>query len=167
MYYLRSVLVGAPRAQSTLDSQKNINETGAIYKCSFDKLISGSCAPFVFDATGNGDEANNQYTYNNDKKDHQWLGASMDGGASDNDKFVVSGLRDKFQLISSVLALISIRKLRLYQNNSLCNSKTRRFVHRDSFRISLHIICSMEFVIGHKIHHHMNLKSSRKYLHSV
>lgn len=87
---LYSVLVGAPRAQSTLESQQKINETGAIYKCTFDKSSTGNCSPFVFDKADSYSEANNELTFNNEKKDHQWLGASMDGSASDNDKFVVS-----------------------------------------------------------------------------
>ncbi|XP_031627778.1 integrin alpha-PS3-like [Contarinia nasturtii] len=91
-----SVLVGAPRAQSTIEVQRKINETGAIYKCTFDK--SASCAPFIFDRWGNVHEDYNQYAYNNEKKDYQWLGASMDSGASDTDKFVVCAPR----LISDV-----------------------------------------------------------------
>lgn len=91
LYILCSVLIGAPRAQSSLESQHRINETGAIFKCTFtDKSTIEKCAPFVFDFAGNDEEINNQYTYNNEKKDFQWLGASMDGGADDNDKFVVS-----------------------------------------------------------------------------
>ena len=86
-YIFHSVLIGAPRAQSTLEVQRKINETGAIYKCGFDKL--STCSPFVFDRWGNVHEDYNQYAYNNEKKDYQWLGATMDGSASDTDKFVV------------------------------------------------------------------------------
>lgn len=85
-----SVLVGAPRAQSTLEMQRNINETGAIYKCSFERTINEACVPFVFDSMGNNHEDNKEYTFNKEKKDFQWLGGSMDGTASDTDKFVVS-----------------------------------------------------------------------------
>lgn len=114
-----SLLVGAPRAQSSLEVQRRINETGAIYKCNLDKEI-GNCAPFVFDPWGKLNNKQNfhfifittingnipkilsyrnlgnvhgnqdQYTYTNEKKDYQWLGATMDGSASDIDKFVVS-----------------------------------------------------------------------------
>lgn len=83
-------MIGAPRAQSTLEVQRKINETGAIYKCSLDKSVTTGCKPFVFDPWGNVHDDYNQYAYNNEKKDYQWLGASMDGGANDNDKFVVS-----------------------------------------------------------------------------
>lgn len=69
--------------------QRNINETGAIYKCSFNRAINETCVPFVFDAMGNNREDNNEFTFNKEKKDFQWLGASMDGTASDTDKFVV------------------------------------------------------------------------------
>lgn len=80
-------MVGAPRAQSSLEMQRKINETGAIYKCSFQ---STSCEPFVFDSLGNINNENNIYTYNSEKKDHQWLGASMDGNSLDSERFVVS-----------------------------------------------------------------------------
>lgn len=85
-----SVLIGAPRAQSTLEMQRNINETGAVYKCNFDKSVNGKCSPFTFDKLDNYNEGNDELTFNNEKKDYQWLGASMDGSSSDSDKFVVS-----------------------------------------------------------------------------
>lgn len=88
--YFYSVLIGAPRAQSTLANQRNINETGAIYKCRFDKSANEKCVPFVFDPWGNIRDHYNQYTYENEMKDYQWMGASMDGSANDNEKFVVS-----------------------------------------------------------------------------
>lgn len=80
-------MVGAPRAQSSLEMQRNINETGAIYKCSFQ---SSDCKPFVFDSLGNINNENSIYTYNSEKKDNQWLGASMDGNSLDGERFVVS-----------------------------------------------------------------------------
>lgn len=94
------MLVGAPRAQSTLETQRNINETGTIYKCSFNKSTN-DCSPFVFDALDNYNEENDQYTFNNEKKDYQWLGASMDGSASDTEKFVVSFKTKEFQQFSN------------------------------------------------------------------
>lgn len=81
--------MGAPQAQSTLESQRKVNETGVIYKCQLDQQTSDGCAPFVFDPWGNTHAEFNDYAYNNEKKDYQWLGASMDGNAFDNDKFVV------------------------------------------------------------------------------
>lgn len=56
-------------------------------------MTTESCAPFIFDSAGNNEEANNQYTYNNEMKDYQWLGASIDGGAGDGDKTVVSSTK--------------------------------------------------------------------------
>ncbi|XP_055309563.1 integrin alpha-PS3-like [Sitodiplosis mosellana] len=88
-----SVLIGTPRAQSTLRTQRKINETGAIYKCTFDKSPAGNCSPFIFDELGSHSEPNDEYTLNNEKKDYQWLGASMDGSDSENDKFVVCAPR--------------------------------------------------------------------------
>lgn len=87
---ISSVIVGAPRAQSTLSVQRSINETGAIYKCSLDQTDNEPCVPFVFDVWGNTMDSTDQFTYNNEKKDHQWLGAAMDGNANDGDKLVVS-----------------------------------------------------------------------------
>lgn len=88
-FYWSSVIIGAPRSQSTLEVQRKINETGAIYKCNLDNNPNGQCIPFVFDPWGNVHENYDQYTYNNEKKDFQWLGAAMDGSANDNDKLVV------------------------------------------------------------------------------
>lgn len=82
--------MGAPRAQSTLESQKNINETGAIYRCS---LINGSCSPYVLDSRGDVKVPQNEYTIESERKDHQWLGMSMDGGTRDTDKLLVCAPR--------------------------------------------------------------------------
>lgn len=70
--------------------QKAINETGAIYKCVFNNDLKDSCKPFLVDTMGNNQEENKEFTFNREKKDFQWLGASMDGGDDDDDKFVVS-----------------------------------------------------------------------------
>lgn len=91
-----SIFVGAPQAQSTLESQRKINETGAIYKCDLETHNNNNnnnadhCIPFSFDTLGNTNEENNAYTYNSEKKDHQWLGAAMDGNEFNTDKMVVS-----------------------------------------------------------------------------
>ncbi|KAH8275324.1 hypothetical protein KR026_005117 [Drosophila bipectinata] len=85
-----SIFVGAPRAQSTLESQKNVNETGAIYRCS---LINGSCSPYVLDSRGDVKAPQNEYTIDSERKDHQWLGMSMDGGPRDTDKLLVCAPR--------------------------------------------------------------------------
>lgn len=84
-----SIIVGAPRAQSTLEAQREVNETGAIYKCSFS---AGTCNPYVFDRLGN-EEKVNEYTFDSQMKDYQWLGASMDGGTRDTDKLIVCAPR--------------------------------------------------------------------------
>ncbi|EDV55932.1 integrin alpha-PS3 isoform X2 [Drosophila erecta] len=85
-----SIIVGAPRAQSTLESQRTINETGAIYRCS---LTSGVCNPYVLDPLGNVDAPYNEYTLDSTRKDFQWLGGSMDGGTKDTDKLLVCAPR--------------------------------------------------------------------------
>lgn len=79
-------MVGAPRAQSTLESQRKVNETGAVYKCNFN---TNQCKPFVFDYEGNILSDNTGYTYSALNKDHQFLGAAMDGHGSEESKFVV------------------------------------------------------------------------------
>ncbi|KAH8244024.1 hypothetical protein KR032_012257, partial [Drosophila birchii] len=82
-----SIIVGAPRAQSTLEPQKNITETGAIYKCSLEK---GDCMPyFIDDQEYVVSKANDYYV----GKDFQWLGGSMDSGTLDTDMLVVCAPR--------------------------------------------------------------------------
>ena len=82
----KSILVGAPRAQSTIASQRSVNETGAVYKCS---LETQTCYPYNFDMMGNTHVENQDLAYNSEKKDYQMLGASMDGLGSESDRFVV------------------------------------------------------------------------------
>ncbi|XP_060658574.1 integrin alpha-PS3-like isoform X1 [Drosophila nasuta] len=84
------VFVGAPQAQSTLEAQRNVNETGAVYKCT---LSTGVCSPYVFDGHGNRNIANSEYTWDSERRDFQWLGGSMDGGTKDTDKLLVCAPR--------------------------------------------------------------------------
>ncbi|XP_017027542.1 integrin alpha-PS3-like isoform X1 [Drosophila kikkawai] len=84
------IIVGAPRAQSTLVSQRNISEPGAIYRCS---LLNGECHPYVLDETGNLDVPYNGVTLDSVRHDFQWLGGSMDGGTRDTDKLLVCAPR--------------------------------------------------------------------------
>ncbi|EDW47967.1 integrin alpha-PS3 isoform X1 [Drosophila sechellia] len=84
------IIVGAPRAQSTLESQRTINETGAIYRCS---LTNSVCSPYVLDSRGNVDAPYSEYTFDSERKDFQWLGGSMDGGTKDTDKLLVCAPR--------------------------------------------------------------------------
>lgn len=81
-----SIIVGAPRAQSTLESQRKIQETGAVYKCKFSDNI---CAPYHFDTNGNTKVENTDLAFNSEKKDYQMLGASMDGHETESSRFVV------------------------------------------------------------------------------
>ncbi|XP_065370369.1 integrin alpha-PS3-like isoform X2 [Calliphora vicina] len=85
------IIIGAPRAQSTLDSQRKVNETGAIYRCPLDNPTA--CKPYVFDDLGNRNIEQSDYTFDSEKRDFQWLGASMDGGLKDTDKFIVCAPR--------------------------------------------------------------------------
>ncbi|XP_016972382.1 integrin alpha-PS3-like [Drosophila rhopaloa] len=84
-----SIIVGAPRAQSTIEPQNNINETGAIYWC---PLTNDACSPYVLDSEGNVN-ASRKDEYHSIRKDFQWLGGSMDGGTRDTDKLLVCAPR--------------------------------------------------------------------------
>lgn len=83
-------MVGAPRAQSELQKQLSLTETGAVYKCN---LTTIECEPFVFDKSGNfkckGSECSGS-EFTNTIKDYQWLGAAVDGNGDETDRFVVS-----------------------------------------------------------------------------
>lgn len=78
--------MGAPRATSSVPAQTGINETGAVYKCS---LTTTVCDEFVFDGQGNVYSENDDVTYEDQQKDYQWLGASIDGNTEDGNPFVV------------------------------------------------------------------------------
>jgi len=82
--------VGAPRAQSTLDSQRTIDETGAIFRC---PLENGDCFPYVLDPRGSVDGTYDIRILHSKRKDYQWLGGSMDGGPWDTDKLLVCAPR--------------------------------------------------------------------------
>ncbi|XP_052838413.1 integrin alpha-PS3-like isoform X1 [Drosophila gunungcola] len=84
------IIVGAPRAQSTLESQRNINETGAIFKCS---LTNGTCYPYVVDSRGNVKYKRVCPIFEGEGRDFQWLGGTMDGGTKDADKLIVCAPR--------------------------------------------------------------------------
>ncbi|XP_017061762.1 integrin alpha-PS3-like [Drosophila ficusphila] len=85
-----SIIVAAPRANSTLPRLRNINEPGVIYKCS---LHNGECHTYDPDHEGNYNASTNDYTWDSRHKDHQWLGGSMDGGTQDTDRFLVCAPR--------------------------------------------------------------------------
>ncbi|EDW01487.1 integrin alpha-PS3 [Drosophila grimshawi] len=84
------IIVGAPRAQSTLEAQRKINETGAIYKC---LLPNGNCSPYIFEGRGNIHIERSEYTWDSERRDFQWMGGSMDGGTRDTDKLLVCAPR--------------------------------------------------------------------------
>ncbi|XP_014099156.1 integrin alpha-PS3 isoform X2 [Bactrocera oleae] len=86
------IIVGAPRAQSTLPAQRNVNETGAIYRCTLSP--TSTCNPYVIDDKGNRTlERTDSYTYDNEARDFQWLGGAMDGGTKDTDKLLICAPR--------------------------------------------------------------------------
>lgn len=82
-----SVLIGAPRAQSTLATQRKVEETGIVYKCNL--IDEQPCHPYHFDVSGNTRIENTESDYNSEKKDFQMLGAAMDGHESEQSRFVV------------------------------------------------------------------------------
>uniref|UniRef100_W8BH52 Integrin alpha-PS3 n=1 Tax=Ceratitis capitata TaxID=7213 RepID=W8BH52_CERCA len=86
------IIVGAPRAQSTLPAQRNVNETGAIYRCSLS--TTSTCNVYVIDDKGNRTiEQPDSYTYDNEARNNQWLGGAMDGGTKDTDKLLICAPR--------------------------------------------------------------------------
>lgn len=99
-----SVLIGAPRAQSTLESQRNVKEIGLVFKCNLnsDGNNQGNCEPFHFDTVGNTRVENDFSYYSNsyesEKKDFQFFGAAMDGHGSETDRFVVCAPKLKADL---------------------------------------------------------------------
>uniref|UniRef100_A0A336MXS4 CSON002754 protein n=1 Tax=Culicoides sonorensis TaxID=179676 RepID=A0A336MXS4_CULSO len=90
-----SILIGAPKAQTHLASQRRVNETGGLYKCNFE---NGACEPFIVDIYGNTVVEDTRFAYNSEKKDFQLLGYTMDGLSSDNSKFVVCAPKLKANL---------------------------------------------------------------------
>lgn len=95
------VLIGAPRAQSTLEQQRKVNETGAVYKCDFNNAETAECYPYHFDLNGNTRVENTDLAYNSERKDYQMLGFSMDGHESEHDRYVVCAPKLKADLTES------------------------------------------------------------------
>ncbi|XP_035895346.1 integrin alpha-PS3-like [Anopheles stephensi] len=96
------LIVGAPRAQSDLAAQRKVNETGAIYRCSF-AADAPECFPYYFDKIGNTKAEQSDFAYNSEKKDFQMLGAAMDGHGSDGDRFVVCAPKTISELVDYYL----------------------------------------------------------------
>ncbi|XP_055379554.1 uncharacterized protein LOC129610828 [Condylostylus longicornis] len=69
------ILVGAPRANSSLASQESINESGLLYICSVTENKE-ECKPFVLEKNGNIKYGPENET---ERRDNQWLGASISG----------------------------------------------------------------------------------------
>lgn len=78
------ILIGAPRANSTLYAQQNIKEPGMIYKCTFDE----KCETFILDHQGNNYVNYDQNYLNAELKEFRLLGFSMDGHDTEDDIFV-------------------------------------------------------------------------------
>uniref|UniRef100_A0A182WB95 Integrin alpha second immunoglobulin-like domain-containing protein n=1 Tax=Anopheles minimus TaxID=112268 RepID=A0A182WB95_9DIPT len=99
------VIVGAPQAQSDLEYQRNINETGAVYKCSF--ANPSTCLPFRLDRQGNTNYEDYYHIHNreirSEYKEHQMLGATVDGLGSDGAWFVACAPQLKGNLLMAYL----------------------------------------------------------------
>ncbi|XP_049542745.1 integrin alpha-PS3-like [Anopheles darlingi] len=80
------VFIGAPRAQSQLESQRNIHEPGAVYKCSY--TSASGCWPFHLDKEGNIHVERYDGYIRSERKDYRLLGAAMDGLTADGNWFV-------------------------------------------------------------------------------
>lgn len=114
------MIVGAPRAQSTLETQQNINETGAIYRCTFE---SSTCVPYNYDELGNIEVQDSGDQLTRERKDYQWLGAVMDGSSSEDDRFIVGS---KWTL--SNLPNIDVQHHQKNTFSGLCSKAYTRFV---------------------------------------
>lgn len=103
-----SIFIGAPKAQSSLEKQRNINETGAIYKCGIE---SAECKAYNIDPEGNKYVERRSNTYDSEKKDFQLLGWSLDGKTSDDDGLVacapklVADINENYYLLNGVCYL--------------------------------------------------------------
>lgn len=69
----KSILIGSPRSQNTLESQKNVNEPGAVYKCNLNN--ERSCKVYTVKNRGSVNK-------------EQLLGWSMDGLESEKNSFM-------------------------------------------------------------------------------
>ncbi|XP_037713736.1 integrin alpha-PS4-like [Drosophila subpulchrella] len=86
----KSIIVAAPRANSTLPDQSKVIEPGAIFRCLFN---DGSCTSYDVDTKGNHYEKASTDVLRAKGKDFQWMGGSMDGGTLDSDRFLVCAPR--------------------------------------------------------------------------
>ena len=90
------VIISAPRAQPIVEEQKFTEEPGAIFKCDFKKNVTiESCYEFIFDKSEGFIKITNQTgrkdlkVIDSETKDNQLLGFAMDGGSSEDNKFVI------------------------------------------------------------------------------
>ena len=76
MSLLPRILAGAPRANDS--SLPSLTEPGAVYQCSWRN--PRDCQPLFIDDVGNEKQKINKWKKIrlHHKKDHQWLGASLD-----------------------------------------------------------------------------------------
>ncbi|EDW47968.1 GM21601 [Drosophila sechellia] len=86
----KSILVAAPRANSSLEAQRNISEPGVIFRCYFE---SDNCSPYNIDPKGNYIGMPNDGLLTAKNKNYRWLGGAMDGGTRDSDKFLACAPR--------------------------------------------------------------------------
>nr|CAD7588151.1 unnamed protein product [Timema genevievae] len=88
------LVVGAPRANSTLQNHQNIFQPGVTYQC--DLSQDNKCSQIVLDPTGNGKKlAANGFSYKH-KKDNAWIGGAIDVvEGRENSPLVVCGPRWK------------------------------------------------------------------------
>ncbi|KAH8346896.1 hypothetical protein KR059_001980, partial [Drosophila kikkawai] len=82
-----SIIVGAPRSNSTSMSLTGVKEPGAIYRCSLEK---DKCSPYMLNSPVKSSSITNNIR---DHNDFQWLGGSMDGGTLDTDMLIACAPR--------------------------------------------------------------------------
>lgn len=69
------IMIGAPRANSTLENDYDVKEPGQVYKCDFD----GNCEEFLMGQEMKSDKR---------VRSEQFFGFSMDGFENENDDFI-------------------------------------------------------------------------------
>lgn len=100
--------MSAPRAQSSIAPQRAIDETGAVFRCnhSVGKTLSDECEPLSIENRGNffDERSKDDGLLKGEKRDNQWLGATLDGGPGEGDTLVVNTLFYKKKLFFTVFS---------------------------------------------------------------
>ncbi|CAO1409349.1 unnamed protein product [Diamesa serratosioi] len=148
-----SVIIGAPRSQSVLKLQKNINETGTIYKCDLNgSNINKECYPYTFDFLGNMETIDKEFDSN---KEYQMLGGSMDGIGSESSTFIVCApnLKDTNKIhdmyyTHGICYWVHETNGNITKSVQQVSSSTNKIISHAQMGFSVHVTEHEEFIIG-------------------